>query len=96
MHDWETWQWILYYAANLTTGAAYMYIPWKMQRRISTGRNNRVLFQSFVLMCGIHHLAHPLLMQFDWFAPLMVIEICLATISILCARFLKFDPPGGV
>ena len=102
MHDyWTTQMWVMYAMPNIITFLAYMWIPIKMARirdqeplEIDAkddvfARHSTLLFQLFIIACGVHHLTMPWFMWEGWFWPLIIVDSIMAVISIGAATKLK-------
>ena len=87
--DWNTWQWVAYYAASYLTGVAYLIIPHVLLHHLIMPPGERFLFRSFIGLCGAHHFLHPPAMQFGFFYPLLALEVLLAAVSLLTAKVLR-------
>ena len=78
---------MLYAVPNLATAIAYFYIGSgiKSSRQMRQTEVENYLFKLFILLCGLHHLSHPVFMYYDIFWPMISVDVLMAYISVLAA-----------
>lgn len=82
---------MLYGVPNVVTAIAYIYIGLGLKKGDKREQSavEKFLFQSFILLCGLHHLTHPFFMYFDIFWPMIGIDFAMTYISVLAAIKLR-------
>ena len=98
-HGWQVWQWVVYGAVNWLIGACYLWIPWQLRHfKLIPDSPTRFLFKGFIAVCGLHHLAHPVVMYFThnnlMFALLMFFDGPLMVISLLTVVYVQLGKHG--